>query len=135
MADHPNSDPIFRSEGEVEESGQVAEQLDAEIVSLVEHPDGKTMLGVGEILDAVLAVAPPWCASQGGFESERPREIALPVEAGEIGIRGIDDAATVRIQFGRNRTQGSGFAETGRCGQQTAAGLFEKPSKGLFQAG
>lgn len=134
-ADAANRHGILRVEREVPERGQVAEQIEREILRFLEDPNRQTGFFRGAVLDPFLDLPPAWCAPECGFESACPSAIAIPVEAREIGIGRIADAAAMRIQFRRDLTQGGGLADAGRSGQQSAAGWFEEPHKRLFQAG
>lgn len=134
-ADEPNGHAILGVEREVQEGREVAEELDREILGLVEDPNGQTVLFFGKVLDAFFDVPPQLCASKGGFESECQSQIAIQVEAREIGMRRVDHEETMRIQLCGDVSQGGGFANAGRSGQKPDAGLFEDPVEVLFQAG
>ena len=58
VTDQPDSDEIARIEGEVEKSGEIAEEFGRQILSLVEDPDRQKLLGVGQMMDMRLDVAP-----------------------------------------------------------------------------
>lgn len=134
-ADEPNGHAILRVEGEVQEGRQIAEEFGGEVLGFVENPNRQAMFLLGEILDAFFDVPPQLRASKRGFESESQSEVAIQVEAREVGVGRVEDEEAVRVEFGGNLAQGGGFADAGRSCQQSDAGLFEKPDKLLLESG
>src|SRR3979409_2773279 len=58
MAHQPDGEKVARVEGEVQEGGEVAEELGRQVLRLVDDPHRSDLTGVDELLNALLDEAP-----------------------------------------------------------------------------
>ena len=66
VADEPDGDEITRIEGEVQERGEVAEELARQVLRLVDDPQRRDLLGIDELMHALVL-------GQASRQSPQPR--------------------------------------------------------------
>ncbi len=74
-------------EREVQGRRQIAEEFGRQVVRLVQDPDGQNLLGVGQIDDARLELAPELRTQMRRGDAEGEGEAAVPIE-GALGTAG-----------------------------------------------
>ena len=84
MADEPDGEEITRIEGEVQERGEVAEELGRQVLRLVDDPQRRDLLGVDEFVHAQLDVAPQLRPSVARLQAQGARQAAVDVDATEV---------------------------------------------------
>ena len=84
VADQPDGDEVARVEGEVQERGEVAEELGRQVLRLVDDPQRRDLLGVDQFVHAQLDVAPQLRTPVARLEPECARQAAVDVDAAEV---------------------------------------------------
>ena len=98
MAHEPHRHEIPGIEGEVEEGREVPEELQGEVLRLVDDPDRKDLLAIGELEYPRLDVAPELGTAEGGVKPQGERQLAVDVHASEVGLGHVNHFVAVGIE-------------------------------------
>ena len=101
MADEPHGDEIAGVEGEVQERGEVAEELGRQVLCLVDDPYRQDLLAGSELVDAQLQITPQIRAPVARLEPECSSKRAVQVDTAEFSFGQIDRQVAMGIQAAR----------------------------------
>jgi len=101
VADEPDGDEGVRIEGEVQEGGEVAEELGRQVLRLVDDPQRRDLLGVDQFVHAQLDVAPELGAPVARLQPQGAGQTAVDVDAAEVGLGLVEHQVAVRVERSR----------------------------------
>lgn len=121
MTGEPHGDQTAGIEGEVQERGEVAEELGRQILRLVDDPQGQDLLAVGQFGDTQFELAPQAGVPVVRFKPEYAGKRLVQVDATELGLGQVYRLVTVRIEVAREMAQHGGLAHAGLAGEQASS--------------
>ena len=125
----PTSQTLMRSResnAQLQERGEVAEELARQVLRLVDDPQRRDLAGVDEFVHALLDVAPELRAAVARLQPQGTRQTAVDVDAAEVGLGLIEHQVAMRVQGTGDAAafahSGSGLAHAGLAGEQAESG-------------
>ncbi len=132
-ADQPEGEQVAAVEGEVEEAGEVDEEVVGEVLGLVEDDHGRGAALVDHVHEGLLDVGPQLGAAVGGLHADLGGEGAVEVERRHRGVAEVEHEVVGPGQLRAEVADGGGLADAGLGGEDTQAGIVDELPEGAVE--